>query len=403
MAIDIVVPPLGESLVEATVGSWLKKVGDPVKAGEPVLELETDKVNLEVAADDSGVLASIDQEAGSVVKPGDKLGSLEAGASAPAPAPPAPAAHEAERPAAAEPTDPSTPRAAPAVRRLAESEGVRLGDVEPSGARGRVLRDDVAKHAPPAPAPAPAREPAAPAAPPARESGGPVERVRLSRRRLTIARRLVETQHTAAMLTTFNEIDMTAARELRRRHQEAFLERHGVRLGFMSFFTRAAVAALKQFPRLNAEIVGDDMVLKRFYHIGIAVATEGGLVVPVVRDADRLSFYQIEAEIGRLAKRARDNTLDLEDLADGTFTITNGGVFGSLFSTPILNGPQVAILGMHTIQERPIAVAGEVAIRPMMYGALSYDHRIVDGSEAVRFLATIKNLVENPEMLLLEG
>ncbi|MDA8199340.1 MAG: 2-oxoglutarate dehydrogenase complex dihydrolipoyllysine-residue succinyltransferase [Thermaerobacter sp.] len=398
MAVDIVVPPLGESLVEATVGSWLKKVGDPVKAGEPVLELETDKVNLEVAADDSGVLASIDQEAGAVVKPGDKLGSLEAGGAASAPPAPAPVAAESPSPAAGEA---SAVRAAPAVRRLAESEGVQLGDVEPSGARGRVLRDDVARHAPPAPAPAPA--PRAPAAPVTRESAGPVEQVRLSRRRLTIARRLVETQHAAAMLTTFNEIDMTAARELRHRHQERFLERHGVRLGFMSFFTRAAVAALKQFPRLNAEIVGDDMLLKRFYHIGIAVAAEGGLVVPVVRDADRLSFYQIEAEIARLAKRARDNALGLEDLADGTFTITNGGVFGSLFSTPILNGPQVAILGMHTIQDRPIAVSGEVQIRPMMYVALSYDHRIVDGSEAVRFLATIKSLVENPEMLLLEG
>ena len=389
MAIDIVVPPLGESLVEATVGSWLKKVGDPVKAGEAVLELETDKVNLEVAADDSGVLASIDQQAGAVVKPGDKLGSLEAGGAAPAAAPATPTP-------AAEPEAVSAVRAAPAVRRLAVSEGVRVGDVEPSGARGRVLRDDVARRAPGAPAPAPA----APVAP---EGLGPIERVRLSRRRLTIARRLVETQHAAAMLTTFNEIDMTAARELRRRHQEKFLERHGVRLGFMSFFTRAAVAALKQFPRLNAEIVGDDMLVKRFYHIGIAVAAEGGLVVPVVRDADRLSFYQIEAEIARLAKRARDNALVLEDLVDGTFTITNGGVFGSLFSTPILNGPQVAILGMHTIQDRPTAVAGEVQIRPMMYVALSYDHRIVDGSEAVRFLATIKSLVENPEMLLLEG
>ena len=396
MAIDIVVPPLGESLVEATVGSWLKKVGDPVKAGEPVLELETDKVNLEVAADDSGVLASIDQEAGAVVKPGDKLGSLEAGGTAApeAPAPPAPKAADPP-PAAPVAGEASAVHAAPAVRRLAASEGVQLGDVAPSGARGRVLREDVQR--PPAPAPAAT---AAPAAPP---TAGPIERVRLSRRRLTIARRLVETQHTAAMLTTFNEIDMTAARELRRRHQEQFLERHGVRLGFMSFFTRAAVAALKQFPRLNAEIAGDDMLLKRFYHIGIAVAAEGGLVVPVVRDADRLSFYQIEAEIARLAKRARDNALGLEDLADGTFTITNGGVFGSLFSTPILNGPQVAILGMHTIQDRPIAVAGQVEIRPMMYVALSYDHRIVDGSEAVRFLATVKSLVENPEMLLLEG
>jgi 2-oxoglutarate dehydrogenase E2 component (dihydrolipoamide succinyltransferase) len=399
MAIDIVVPPLGESLVEATVGSWLKKVGDSVSAGEPVLELETDKVNLEVAATDAGVLASIDQEAGAVVKPGDKLGTLDASGAARAPAAP-PKAREPEAPAPAPEAAQADRRAAPAVRRLAESEGVSLADVDPSGARGRVLREDVAKAAaqpaPTAPTPPPAPAPTAPLT-------GPVERVRLSRRRLTIARRLVETQHTAAMLTTFNEIDMTAARDVRRRHQDKFSERHGVRLGFMSFFTKAAVAALKQFPRLNAEIVGDDMLLKRYYHIGIAVATEGGLVVPVVRDADRLTFYEIEAEIARLAARARDNALDLQDLADGTFTITNGGVFGSMFSTPILNGPQVAILGMHAIVNRPVAVDGQVEIRPMMYVALSYDHRIVDGSEAVRFLVTIKTLVENPEMLLLEG
>ncbi len=398
MAVDVVVPQLGESLVEATVGSWLKKVGDPVAMGEPLLELETDKVNLEVAATSSGVLADIQAEPGATVAPGDILGHVEEGATAAAPA--APAAPAPVEGVSAE----AAVRATPAVRRLAEERGVSIESVAATGAGGRVRREDVERAVEPpaakkAPAPAPAAEPAAvPAA-----GGGRVERVRMSRRRLTIARRLVETKQNTAMLTTFNEVDMTAAMALRSRWRGAIQERHGVRLGFMSFFTKAVVASLKQFPRLNAEIDGDDMVLKQYYNIGIAVAAEGGLVVPVVRDADRLAFYEIEAEIARLAEKARTNSLQLSDLQDGTFTITNGGVFGSMFSTPILNGREVAILGMHTIQKRPMAVEDEVQIRPMMYLALSYDHRIVDGSEAVRFLVTVKQLVEDPERLLLEG
>ena len=404
MAVDVVVPQLGESLVEATVGSWLKKVGDPVAMGEPLLELETDKVNLEVAATSSGVLADIQAEPGATVAPGDILGHVEEGATAAEPAaaaaPAAPAAPAPVEGVSAE----AAVRATPAVRRLAEERGVSIESVAATGAGGRVRREDVERAVEPAaakkaPAPAPAAEPAAvPAA-----GGGRVERVRMSRRRLTIARRLVETKQNTAMLTTFNEVDMTAAMALRSRWRGAIQERHGVRLGFMSFFTKAVVASLKQFPRLNAEIDGDDMVLKQYYNIGIAVAAEGGLVVPVVRDADRLAFYEIEAEIARLAEKARTNSLQLSDLQDGTFTITNGGVFGSMFSTPILNGREVAILGMHTIQKRPMAVEDEVQIRPMMYLALSYDHRIVDGSEAVRFLVTVKQLVEDPERLLLEG
>lgn len=405
MAVDIVVPPLGESLMEATVGAWLKKVGDPVAMGEALLELETDKVNLEVAATEAGVLAEITQQPGAVVAPGDVLGRLAESAAASAPdVPAAPPTGPAPEAAPAEATG---VRATPAVRRLAEERGVDLGAVAATGSQGRVRREDVERAAAPAavaavqPAPAPVQP--ASAQPEAAAPGGAVERVRMSRRRLTIARRLVETKTRAAMLTTFNEIDMTAAMDLRRRRREQFQDRHGVRLGFMSFFTRAAVAALKQFPRLNAEIDGDDMLLKHYYHIGVAVAAEGGLVVPVVKNADRLSFYQIEAEIARLADKARTNTLAIGDLEDGTFTITNGGVFGSLFSTPILNGREVAILGMHAVQERPVAIAGDVKIRPMMYVALSYDHRIVDGSEAVRFLVTVKQLVEDPELLLLEG
>ena len=409
MAVDVVVPPLGESLVEATVGTWLKKVGDPVTMGEPLLELETDKVNLEVAATAAGVLADIQAESGATVAPGDVLGHVDeapsAAAPAPAAAPPAPTPAPEPEPAAAE----TAVRATPAVRRLADQRGVSLESIAATGAHGRVRREDVERAGQAAPTAAPAAEPreaktSVPSEPvPAAASGAAVERVRMSRRRLTIARRLVETKQNAAMLTTFNEVDMTAAMALRSRWRNAIQERHGVRLGFMSFFTKAAVAALKQFPRLNAEIDGEDMVLKRYYNIGIAVAAEGGLVVPVVRDADRRTFYEIEAEIARLAEKARTNSLALTDLQDGTFTITNGGVFGSMFSTPILNGREVAILGMHTIQQRPMAVEGEVQIRPMMYLALSYDHRIVDGAEAVRFLVTIKQLVENPEQLLLEG
>lgn len=400
----IVVPELGESITEATLGRWLKQPGELVSMGEPVAELETDKVNLEVTAPASGRLAKQIHQEGDTVQPGEVLGELE-----PAEVPTAPA----EQPAAAAPSPAPSPRATPDVRRLAKEYGVDL-KAAPAH-RGRVTHEDLERLAtgraePSAPAPDPATptSPAAPAPPPpvdAPVQEGPVVRERLSRRRLTIARRLVAAQHEAAMLTTFNQVDLSQVQEIRRRRQTQFEARHGVRLGLMSFFTKAAVGALKAFPRLNAEIDLErgELILKQYYDIGIAVATEGGLVVPVVRGADRLTFAGIEREIARLAEAARNGSLRLDDLAGGTFTITNGGVFGSLFSTPILNPPQVGILGMHAIEERPVAVDGQVVIRPMMYLALTYDHRVVDGAEAVQFLRRIKELLEDPESLLLEG
>ena len=419
---EVKVPELGESIVEATIGSWLKNVGDTVDAGEALVELETDKVNVEVIADVAGVLSAINKQAGDTVGIGETIAVIGAAGSAPAatPAPsPAPAAavpaapvQEAPKPTEATPAkaaplvDSSVPpRATPAIRRAALEFGVDLQNVTGTGENGRIEMKDllalVTKSTAPAPVaatPAPATKQAAPAVAHQEE-----ERVRMSRRRITIAKRLVDVQHTAAMLTTFNEVDMTAVMELRKRWKEQFKERHNVGLGFMSFFTKAVVGALKAFPLLNAEIQGEDMIVKKHYDIGVAVSTETGLVVPVVRNADRLSFAGIESEIASLAKKARENKLSLDDLQGGTFTITNGGTFGSLMSTPILNAPQVGILGMHGIQQRPVAINGQVEIRPMMYLALSYDHRIVDGSEAVRFLVTVKKLIEDPESLLLEG
>ncbi len=395
---ELKVPELGESVVEATVGHWLKQVGEAVKTGDPVVELETDKVNLEVAAEEDGVLAAIVAEEGATVAVGAALAVIDAGAAA------APQRQQApsEPPAQAVAAEPEAgPRATPDVRRLAREQGVDLNQISGSGPRGRIVREDLAPP-PPVSAPAP-QAPAAPAAAPAMETNRGDERVPMSSRRQTIARRLVEAQHTAAMLTTFNEVDMTNILAVRARRKDSFKERYGVGLGFMSFFTRATVGALKLFPRLNAEIQGTDMILKHYYDIGVAVSTESGLVVPVVRDADRLSFAEIERQIADMAQRARHNKLSLKELQGGTFTITNGGVFGSLLSTPILNAPQVGILGMHKIEERPIALNGQVVIRPMMYLALSYDHRIVDGSEAVRFLVAIKEFLEDPEKLLLEG
>lgn len=334
---------------------------------------------------------------------GDVLAVVGAAAEAPAPAVAAPAPAPAAAPPSPEPA--AAPRATPAVRRLAESMGVDLTQVEGTGPHGRVRRQDVVGQAAPRPTipavPATETAPAGPAGEPTEARRE--ETVPLSMRRRTIARRLVEAQHTAAMLTTFNEIDMSAVLAVRARHREGFEKRYGVRLGFMSFFVRATVGALKQFPRLNAEIRGDTMVLKHYYDIGIAVATDAGLVVPVIRDADRLSLAAIERAVADLARRAREGTLTVDDLRGGTFTITNGGVFGSLFSTPILNYPQVGILGMHKVQDRPVAVDGQVVVRPMMYVALSYDHRIVDGAEAVQFLATVKRMLEDPEALLLEA
>jgi 2-oxoglutarate dehydrogenase E2 component (dihydrolipoamide succinyltransferase) len=443
MPVEIRVPPLGESLVDAVVGQWLKCEGDEVSRGETLLELETDKVNLDVTATEDGVLSKIEKKEGDVVTVGELLGVVAEGAPAagqngakeapvaeapteapvrePVATPVAAAAPVAEVPVAGI-VDPTGGRAAPAVRRLAEEHAVDLAAVPGTGPGGRVTREDVlaavngrqaapaaaptpTSAPPPAPAPVKAQaEPTAPAPPPAAPAvDGREERVRMSRRRQTIATRLVEAQHTAAMLTTFNEIDMTAVMELRSARKEAFKERHGVNLGFMSFFTKASVGALKAFPQVNAEIQDTDLVLKKYYDIGIAVGVEEGLVVPVVRDADRKTFAEIEQEINDLATKARDNKLTIPELTGGTFTITNGGIFGSLMSTPILNAPQVGILGMHAIQQRPVVRDNEIVIRPMMYVALSYDHRVVDGREAVQFLVRVKELIEDPTTLLLEG
>ncbi len=428
MPVEIRVPPLGESLVDAVVGQWLKSEGDSVTRGETILELETDKVNLDVTADDDGILASIAHGEGDVVTVGEVLGTITAGAvakngaSAPAAEAPAPVpvAEPVATVAASAPAEVATPadgpgRAAPAVRRLAEEHNIDLNEIAGSGPGGRVTREDIlslaAERQAPAPvaaapiappAPVTPQKPAIPAAPRAEDARGE-ERIRMSRRRQTIANRLVEAQHTAAMLTTFNEIDMSAVMALRAERKDAFKEKFGVNLGFMSFFTKASVGALKAFPYVNAEIQGDEIVLKKYYDIGVAVGIEDGLVVPVVRDADRKSFADIEKTIADLATRARSGDLELSELLGGTFTITNGGIYGSLMSTPILNTPQVGILGMHSIQKRAVVVDDEIVIRPMMYVALSYDHRIVDGSTAVRFLVRIKELIEDPTTLLLEG
>ena len=420
MPANIVVPEVGESIVDARVAKWLRKEGDAVSAGDPLVELETDKVDLEVGAPQAGVLSRIDRKDGEDVKVGEVLGVIDearAGASAPAAPPAAPAPSKAEAPPAAQAVSASaakekekSPRSTPTARKAAEQHEVDLNQVRGSGDAGRVMRRDVeqaARGSAPVSKPAPEGAVARPSPPvseaPRRPDGERTEeRVRMSKRRATIARRLVEAQSTAAMLTTFNEVDMTAVMALRERHKQSFKERHGVGLGIASFFVKASIGALREFPRINAEIQGDEIVLKHYYDIGVAVGASEGLVVPVLRDVDRMSFADIEKQIRDFARRAEDGSLSLADLKGGTFTITNGGVFGSLLSTPILNPPQVGILGLHKIQERPIGVNGQVVLRPMMYVALTYDHRIVDGSEAVRFLVRIKELVEDPGALLLE-
>lgn len=413
MAFQIVVPDLGESVVEATVARWLKQEGDPVSVGEAVVVLETDKVDLEVGAERDGVLAKIANPAGSDVKIGDLLGTIEENGAAasqpsaqtepkptPAPTPPPPLEQEMAR---------TEERATPVAKRIASEQQVNLTEVEPSRPGGRVTKSDVqryleSQHKPTTPAPSRPIPTPAPAQPMSEPNGYRAEeRIKMSRRRRTIAQRLVEVQHTAAMLTTFNEIDMSAVQELRERRKNAFKERYGVSLGLSSFFVKAVIGALKFQPRLNAEIQGDEIVMKQYYDIGVAIGASEGLVVPVLRDADRMSFAGIEATIKEFAKQAEAGTLSLDSLRGGTFTITNGGVFGSLLSTPILNPPQVGILGLHKIEQRPIALDGQVVIRPMMYVALSYDHRIVDGREAVQFLVRVKELVEDPESLLIEG
>lgn len=417
MTIKIIVPEAGESVVEATVGRWLKNEGDYVSAGDALVELETDKVNLEVAAEKSGVLVKIEQPQGQDVQVGDVLGLIDEAAKAPAakaPAASAPekAAAEAKAPAEPEPVASSSPeRATPVAKRVAEEQGVDLAQIG-DGSGQRITREDVESYvqkqaAPATPAQPPAPSQPAPAEPPAErvsaEPGRPETVERMTRRRQTIAQRLVEAQQTAAMLTTFNEIDMSAVIALRQRRQESFVQRHNIKLGFMSFFVKASIGALKAFPAINAEIREREIVYKHYYDIGIAVGAPEGLVVPVLRDADRLSFARIEGKIKEFGQKASANSLSIEELRGGTFTITNGGIFGSLLSTPILNPPQVGILGLHKIEDRPVALKGEVVIRPMMYVALSYDHRIVDGREAVQFLVRIKALMEDPEELLLEG
>ena len=408
MAIEIRVPTLGESISEATVGKWFKKAGETVRADEPLVELETDKVTLEVNAPGAGVLSEITAETGQTVAIGALLGQLSGGATAPAAAP-APAAAAKAAPKTAMPP-------APSAAKIAAEDRIDLSSVAGSGKRGQVLKGDVlaaaaaANGSPPvvAPAPAPAPVPAPALAPlPVARPTTPddstrEERVRMTKLRQTIARRLKDAQNTAAMLTTFNEVDMSEVMALRARYKDAFEKKHGAKLGFMGFFVKACVQALKEIPSVNAEIDGADLVYKNYCHIGIAVGTDKGLIVPVVRDADKLSIAEIEKTISDLGKRARDGRLKLEELQGGTFTITNGGIYGSLMSTPILNSPQSGILGMHKIQERPVAVGGKVEIRPMMYLALSYDHRIVDGREAVTFLVRVKEALEDPARLVLD-
>ncbi|KQO01208.1 dihydrolipoamide succinyltransferase [Paenibacillus sp. Leaf72] len=409
---------MGESITEGTISKWIVKVGDSVKQGDVLLELETDKVNIEISAEQDGTIQEITRSEGDTVQIGEAIGSIAAGGAAPSspaaePAKAAPAV-EAAAPAQAAPIAPPAAEAdskggqvaaSPAARKLAREKGIDLTQVQSRDPLSRVSSDDVRSHgtqpaAPQAPAAPAAKAPAAPKF----QSAKPYERKKMSRRRATIANRLVEAQRTAAMLTTFNEVDMTAIMDIRKRRKQSFLDKHEVGLGFMSFFTKAVVGALKEFPLLNAEIEGEDIIVKQFYDIGIAVSAKEGLVVPVVRDADRLSFAEIERSIVDLAGKARTNSLGLSDLQGGTFTITNGGTFGSLLSTPIINAPQVGILGMHKIQLRPVAIDAERSEnRPMMYIALSYDHRIVDGAEAVRFLVKVKAMLEDPETLLLEG
>jgi 2-oxoglutarate dehydrogenase E2 component (dihydrolipoamide succinyltransferase) len=467
MSAEIRVPTLGESIVDATIASWLKKEGDAVQRGDTLVELETDKVNVEVSAEQDGILQKVVKQVGDTVAVGEVLGVIGEGGAASVSDSATTATTKGStkgktaslsngtsstnrvssvesrpqqtsqvvthtgplpsvRSGSLEPQRPPSPLA----RRVAAEYNVDISQIKGSNPHGRVTREDVLQYLEQNVQKTPTQEgsPVTEATQPmqsvqaqrAVETGaaplpitsapltlpashGREERVRMTRRRQTIAQRLVEAQHTAAMLTTFNEIDMSAVMEVRARRKEAFKERHNVSLGFMSFFTKAVVGALKAFPRLNAEIQGNEMVLKYYYDIGIAVGSEEGLVVPVLREVDRKGFAAIEREIADLAKRAREGKLSLPELQGGTFTVTNGGVYGSLLSTPILNTPQVGILGMHKIEQRPIALNGQVVIRPMMYVALSYDHRIVDGSEAVRFLVKVKELVEDPETLLLEG
>ena len=407
---EIRVPALGESVTEATIGKWFKKPGDPVAVDEPLVELETDKVTIEVPAPAAGVLGDIAAKDGETVAVGALLGQIREAAAAPG--------KSTQGPAAAPPTAEAAPRPqtvakpvgaaplAPSVRKLAAETGIDVSTVAGSGKDGRVTKGDMmAAIERAASAPTPVAQTAAAVqvrAPLPADDAAREERVKMTRLRATIARRLKEAQNTAAMLTTFNEVDMSAVMHLRNQYKDLFEKTHGVKLGFMGFFVKACVRALKDIPAVNGEIDGSDIIYKNYYHIGVAVGTEKGLVVPVVRDCDQKSLAQIEKDIADFGRRARDGTLKIEEMQGGTFTISNGGVYGSLMSTPILNAPQSGILGMHKIEERPVAVAGKVEIRPMMYLALSYDHRLVDGREAVTFLVRVKEILEDPARLVVD-
>ncbi len=426
MSVDVRIPTLGESVSEGVIARWLKQDGDSVKVDEPLFELETDKASVEIPAERAGVLRVL-KSAGATVQVGDVVGRIEDGAAVRAAAPSAPAAATAPPPGAA--PEPAAPEAkpeagavlSPAVRRLVEEHGLDVQRIPPSGRGGRLTKADVLAHLEARPATGtvaqeaptqgeeaeaglrePAQRPVPTGAPPAATTVGDEERVPMTHLRRRIAERLVQAQHTAAILTTFNEVDMSAVMELRTRHKARFAEVHGVSLGFMSFFARACIGAIRDVPAINAQIDGTDVVYKKHVNLGIAVGTERGLVVPIVHHADELSFAQIEKEIDRLAGLARQNKLAIEDLSGGTFTISNGGVYGSLLSTPILNPPQSAILGMHKIEKRPVVVDDQIVIRPMMYLAVSYDHRLIDGEHAVTFLVRIKERIEDPTRLLFE-
>ena len=421
MTVEIRVPVLGESVTEATVGQWFKKVGDSVAKDEPLLELETDKVTLEVNATEAGRLDEIIVGEGEDVEVGALLGQIAEGAAGNASekSSEAPKEEAAEKPEKAESASKEEPASSatteskveilPAAQKLIDENDLDASKLRGTGKDGRITKGDVlealenggASPAAAAPAAAPAAQaPAAPSGP--RPEEAREERVKMTRLRKSIAARLKDAQNTAAMLTTYNEVDMSAMLDLRSEYKELFLKKHGVKLGFMSFFTKACIAALQETPAVNAEIDGDDLVYKNYYNMGIAVGTDSGLVVPVLRDADKLSFAEVEKGIGELGKKARDGKLSMADLQGGTFTITNGGVYGSLMSSPILNPPQAAVLGMHKIQERPMVIKGEIKVRPMMYLALTYDHRIIDGKEAVTFLVRVKDALEDPQRLLLD-
>lgn len=412
---EIIVPELAESITEGTISTWFKQVGDSVEKGENVLELETDKVNVEIVSEEAGVISEIKAEEGDTVEVGQVIAVVGEGSGAPAEkeAPRSETKEESksapkenkEEETTAVKTEDGTIVATPSARKLAREKGISLSDINAADPRGLVRSQDVENHGQASSQPA-AKKEEAPKAETKQNTTPekPVRREKMSRRRQTIAKRLLDVSQNTAMLTTFNEIDMTNVMALRKRKKESFMERNdGTKLGFMSFFTKAVTAALRKYPAVNAEIDGTDLVYKEFFDVSIAVSTEEGLVVPVVRNTDRKTFAEIENDIADLATKAREKKLSLDEMSGGSFTITNGGVFGSLMSTPIINGTQAAILGMHTIQKRPVAVGDDIEIRPMMYIALSYDHRIIDGAESVGFLKTVKELIENPEDLLLEG